>query len=470
MTHPDFHVAVIGAGPGGITCGHLLRRRGITDFVILERGDDFGGTWRDNHYPGLAVDIPSLWYQFPFAPNRNWTRFFAPGPEINRYLRDTARTLNLYPHLRTGCEVTRQVWDDAESLWRLELADGAEITARFVISAVGGYVNAKPQVDIDGLADFRGDVLRPNDWDDSYDVTGKRVAVIGTGSSGVQIAAALSDSVASLDVYQRTPAWVLPKVDFDIPPVMRTIFRVPGSVRAVNALGRWSMDAAMLAPLFHVFNRLPDRMLVAAMPFYDRWSRFLYRLLLRATVDDPATRRALLPRYGIMAKRPVISSTFLPAFNRPSTRLITTPIRRITRTGVETADGVAASGRPDRHRHRLRAVDRSRDLSAGNGAGAQRIRPRRRLPGERPASLRRDVPSAAAQPVGARRARWASSASRGSTSSRPWPPMRCASSPRRADAGPKWPRSAKPRSPNGTPRCGAGAGSCICISPRATRD
>ena len=182
--------------------------------------------------------------------------------------------------------------------------------------------------------------MRPNDWDDSYDVTGKRVAVIGTGSSGVQIAAALSDSVASLDVYQRTPAWVLPKVDFDIPPVMRTIFRVPGSVRAVNALGRWLMDAAMLAPLFHVFNRLPDRMLVAAMPFYDRWSRVLYRLLLRATVDDPATRRALLPRYGIMAKRPVISSTFLPAFNRPSTNLITTPIRRITGTGVETADGV----------------------------------------------------------------------------------------------------------------------------------
>ena len=108
--------------------------------------------------------------------------------------------------------------------------------------------------------------MRPNDWDDSYDVTGKRVAVIGTGSSGVQIAAALSDSVASLDVYQRTPAWVLPKVDFDIPPVMRTIFRVPGSVRAVNALGRWVMDAAMLAPLFHVFNRLPDRVLVAAMP------------------------------------------------------------------------------------------------------------------------------------------------------------------------------------------------------------
>ena len=340
MTQPDFHVAVIGAGPGGITCGHLLRQRGLTDFVILERGDDFGGTWRDNHYPGLAVDIPSLWYQFPFAPNRNWSRFFAPGPEIHRYLCDTARKLNLYPHLRTGCDVTRQVWDDAQSLWHLEVTGGREITARFVISAVGGYINAKSEVDIDGLEDFRGNVLRPNAWDDSYDVTGKRVAVIGTGSSGVQIVAALSGSAASLEVFQRTPAWVLPKVDFDIPPAMRAVFRVPGTVRAVNALGRWAMDAAMLVPLFHVFNRLPDRVLVAAMPLYDHWSRLLYRLLLRVTVDDPATRRALLPGYGIMAKRPVISSSFLAAFNRPSTSLLTTPIRRITGTGVETSDGV----------------------------------------------------------------------------------------------------------------------------------
>lgn len=341
MAEPDHDVAIIGAGPGGITCGHLLRQRGITDFVILERGNDFGGTWRDNHYPGLAVDIPSLWYQFPFAPNTHWSRFFAPGPEIHRYLCDTARRLGLYPHLRSGCEVTRQVWDDAASRWRLELADGTTLTARFVISAVGGYVNAKPEVDIDGLADFGGDVLRPNAWDDSYDVTGKRVAVIGTGSSGVQITGALSAVAGSLEVYQRTPAWVLPKTDFAIPPAMRALFRVPGTVRAVNALGRWLMDAAMLAPIVHVFNRLPDRMLVAGMPLYDGWSRLLYRLLLRATVRDRATRRALLPRYGIMAKRPVISSEYFPAFNRPTTTLVTTPIRRITRTGVETVDGVS---------------------------------------------------------------------------------------------------------------------------------
>ena len=337
---PDHEVAIIGAGPAGITCARLLGRRGITDFVILERAGDFGGTWRDNHYPGLAVDIPSLWYQFPFAPNRNWSRFFAPGPEIHRYLRDTARNLNLYPHLRSHCEVKRQQWDDTASVWILSLANGTQLTARFVISAVGGYINAKPAVDLDGLEDFRGVVLNPNAWVDDYDVTGKRVAVIGTGSSGVQIAAALSRTGAAVDIFQRTPAWVIPKVDFAIPWPMRVLFRTPGFVRAANALARWGMDAAMLVPMFHVFNRLPDRVLVALMPLYDAWCRFLYRLLLRATVDDPATRRALVPGYGILAKRPVISSAFLPALNHPSTHLITTPIRRVTESGIQTSDDI----------------------------------------------------------------------------------------------------------------------------------
>jgi cation diffusion facilitator CzcD-associated flavoprotein CzcO len=340
MTEPDHEVAVIGAGPGGIAAGHLLRTRGITDFVLLERGGDVGGTWRDSHYPGLAVDIPTLWYQLSFAVNPDWTRLFAPGPEIYAYLRHTARRLGLYPHLRPHSEVTRQQWDDAAGLWRLTVNGREQLTARFLISSVGGYVNAKPRVDIPGIDDFEGTILRPNAWDDDYDPRGKRVAVIGTGSSGVQIAAALSGAAANLDVYQRTPAWVLPKIDFDIPPVMRRLLRVPGVVSAVNVAGRALMDAAMVAPIVHLFSRLPDRVLIAAMPLYDAYCRTLYRLLLRAVVHDPATRRALIPRYGILAKRPVISSDFLPALNDPRTHLITTPIERITARGVRTADGV----------------------------------------------------------------------------------------------------------------------------------
>lgn len=340
MRTPDYEVAIIGAGPGGISAAHLLRQKGIHDFVIIERGSDFGGTWRDNHYPGLAVDIPTLWYQLSFAPNPNWTRFFAPGPEIQRYLQDTATSLGLYEHLRPNSEVVRQQWDDDQGLWRLQIRNGVSVTARFVISSVGGYVNAKNTVDIEGVEEFTGTILRPNAWDDSYDPRGKRIAVIGTGSSGVQITAALSAEAANLDVYQRTPAWVLPKVDFDITPRMRRLFRLPGFVPLVNAAGRLAMDIFMVAPIVHIFSRLPDKVLHRIMPLYDGWSRLLYRLLLRAVVEDPATRRKLVPRYGILAKRPVISSAFLPALNNPHTNLITTPIQRITATGIRTIDGV----------------------------------------------------------------------------------------------------------------------------------
>lgn len=340
MRTPDYEVAIIGAGPGGISAAHLLRQKGIHDFVIIERGSDFGGTWRDNHYPGLAVDIPTLWYQLSFAPNPNWTRFFAPGPEIQRYLQDTATSLGLYEHLRPNSEVVRQQWDDDQGLWRLQIRNGVSVTARFVISSVGGYVNAKNTVDIEGVEEFIGTILRPNAWDDSYDPRGKRIAVIGTGSSGVQITAALSAEAGNLDVYQRTAAWVLPKVDFDITPRMRRLFRLPGFVPLVNAAGRLAMDIFMVAPIVHVFSRLPDRVLRRIMPLYDGWSRLLYRLLLRAVVEDPATRRKLVPRYGILAKRPVISSAFLPALNNPNTNLITTPIQRITATGIRTTDGV----------------------------------------------------------------------------------------------------------------------------------
>ncbi|OBA58401.1 monooxygenase [Mycobacterium sp. 1100029.7] len=339
MVDTDYEVAIVGAGPGGIAAAKLLRDKGITDFVILERGPDFGGTWRDNHYPGLAVDIPVLWYQLSFAPNPNWTRFFAPGPEIYQYLRDSAARFKLYKHLRPNAEVVQQQWDADTGRWQLSVKDQPAVSARFVINSVGGYVNAKNVTDIVGVDDFAGTILRPNAWDDDYDPTGKHIAVIGTGSSGVQIAGALSSEAASLVVYQRTPAWVLPKIDFDIAPWMRRVLRLPGMVGAINALGRAGMDAFMLAPLMHLLPLLPGRLLTRVMPLYDRWCRLLYRLLLRAVVDDPQTRRALVPRYGLLAKRPVISSSFLPVFNHIGTELITTPIERITRAGVRTTDG-----------------------------------------------------------------------------------------------------------------------------------
>src|SRR6188768_1818265 len=127
MPDPDYEVAIIGAGPGGIAAAHHLRAKGIGDFAIIERAADFGGTWRDNHYPGLAVDIPILWYQLSFAPNPNWSRLFAPGPELHRYFRDTARALGLYAHLQTASEVTCQRWDDAAAVWHLDIAGNPSV-------------------------------------------------------------------------------------------------------------------------------------------------------------------------------------------------------------------------------------------------------------------------------------------------------------------------------------------------------
>lgn len=338
---PDqlYEVAIIGAGPSGIISTHLLREKGITDFVILERRDEFGGSWRDNHYPGLEVDIPSLAYQFSFARNADWSRLFAPGPEIQRYLCTVAADLDLYPRLRTGANVERQIWDDAAGLWRLELSGGDTVRARFVISAIGGYINTKESVTIDGTEDFAGTVLRPNDWDDSYDAAGKRIAVIGTGSSGTQITGALSPSALQLNVFQRTPAWVLPKLDFDVPAWLRVFFRVPGLVAALNALMRSGMDVGVV-PLVHVLPWLPTTVLRRMSALYDGWCRLWYRGYLKLSVDDPQVRQALVPRYGILAKRPVISSKFVQAFNNPTTHLITTPIERITADGVQTVDGV----------------------------------------------------------------------------------------------------------------------------------
>lgn len=336
----QFEVAIIGAGPGGIAAAHLLRKRGVTDLVILERGDDFGGTWRDNHYPGLAVDIPIFWYELSFARNRRWTRLFAPGPEIYKYLTDTARRCGLYPFLRPGSEVIRQVWDDDAGMWRVTIRGGSEVTARFVISSVGGYVNAKPTSQIEGLSDFGGTIMRPNGWDDDYDTASKRVAVIGTGSSGAQIVSALSGNVARLDVYQRTPNWILPKPDFEITPGVRAVLGLPGVTAAIHHAGRLAFDLFMLVPVVHVMARIPDRALVLLLRSYDAFSRLLFRGLLFALVDDKSTRRKLLPHHGILGKRPIITSSYLQSFNEPTTNLITTAIERVTPSGIRTVDGV----------------------------------------------------------------------------------------------------------------------------------
>ncbi|GAB19771.1 putative flavin-containing monooxygenase [Gordonia effusa NBRC 100432] len=332
---PEFEVAVIGAGPAGIAAGAKLRMAGIDDFVILERADDVGGSWHENHYPGLGVDIPGIAYQYSFARNPNWSRFFPLGAEVKQYHVDVARRFGLPERTRFNSEVEREVWDDDAKVWRLHLAGGNEVRARFLISAVGAFVRPKDDVGIPGANSFRGKVLRPSSWDHSYDITGKRVAIIGTGASAVQIIPSIAPQVDHLTVFQRTPVWSIPKPDFEVPRILQRALAIPGLTAAVHGAALVVVDA-----LLRLLVRSPGALVEPVMDRFDATTIALYRRYVRWVIDDPAVAAKLSPNFGALAKRPTMSTAYLRAYNRDNVDLCTEPIVKITQTGVRTSDGV----------------------------------------------------------------------------------------------------------------------------------
>ncbi len=330
MPHaPDHHVAIIGAGLSGIGMGIALRRAGIEDFVILERADDVGGTWRDNVYPGIAVDVPAQAYQFSFELNPDWSRVFARGAEVKGYVDHCTDRYGVRPHIRFGADVTARTWDEDAQLWRLAVS-GEEVTARFVISAIGPFLEPK-EPSIDGVADFQGDVLRSARWDDDVDLAGKRVAVIGTGASAVQIVPRLARRAARLDIYQRTPIWVGPKFDPQTPRVVRALYRrFPAVQETVRRVATRGVEAGLVTGVVE-YARWGWVGRVGAWAGRELW--------YRQQVPDPELRARLTPDYDIGCKRPAVSNTYLRTFTKPNVELVTDPIARITPTGVQTADG-----------------------------------------------------------------------------------------------------------------------------------
>lgn len=329
-TTPDHQVVIVGAGFGGLGAAIELRRAGVEDFVLLEKWDGVGGTWRANTYPGVAVDIPSFIYSFSYEQRSNWSRLFAPGAELLAYAEDVADRHSLRPHIRFETAVTSMTFDEAEDLWHLEL-DGAggrrAMTARFVISAIGAL--ERPVLpDIPGIDDYGGTIVHTARWDHDADLWGKRVACIGTGASALQLIPEIAADVASLDVYQRTPIWVAPKVDPRVGLAGRAVLSVPPLRSALRGLGTIAAD---LAGNVIFQDRLgPVRTGLEAG----------LRAWMRRQVDDPATREALIPDYGFGCKRPSMSNSYLQSFNRSNVSLITDPIERVTEGGVVTVDGV----------------------------------------------------------------------------------------------------------------------------------
>ncbi|WP_320783974.1 NAD(P)/FAD-dependent oxidoreductase [Streptomyces sp. CRN 30] len=327
---PDHEVLVIGAGFSGIGTAIGLRRAGIDDFAVLEQRDDLGGSWHANRYPGIAVDISAFSYSFASDPFPSWSRLFPPGQELKAYADHCVDKYGLRPHLRFDAEVVRAAYDEEDHLWRVSLRDGTSLSARFVICASGWLTRPKRPA-IPGLDRFRGEVVHTAEWDPELKLDGRRVAVIGTGASGVQVVPEIAPRVERLHVFQRTPIWLLPKPDVAVPGAVRRLFAAaPWTQRTVRLLTDAVTELSFVLAMVH-YRRFPY--LVKAG---EAASRFYLRRQVRG---DRELMRKLTPEYRVGCKRPSLAKGYWRAFTRDNVDLVTEPIEEITEKGIRTADG-----------------------------------------------------------------------------------------------------------------------------------
>jgi CDP-diacylglycerol--serine O-phosphatidyltransferase len=320
---PHVRIAIIGAGFAGLGMAMRLKQLGIDDFVVIERADDLGGTWRDSIYPGAASDVPSNLYSYSFAPDPGWTRTFPSQPEIQGYLRRCAAEFGLDRHLRSGHEMLASEWHDESTRWRVTTSKGS-LTADVLVVATGPLSEpATPPVP--GLERFGGAAFHSAAWDPSYDIHGKRVAVIGTGASAVQFIPEIQPEVAELYVFQRTPPWVIPRWDRSKTVLEKGLFRrLPSAQRlARTAVYLWR-ESLILGLTF-------DQRMLKPVEWFAR--RHLHR-----QVGDPELRAALTPDYRLGCKRIILSSDYFPAITQANTELVTSEIREVCRNSIISAD------------------------------------------------------------------------------------------------------------------------------------
>ncbi|MDV7197558.1 NAD(P)/FAD-dependent oxidoreductase [Rhodococcus kroppenstedtii] len=315
---------IIGSGFAGLGAAIKLSQQGNSNFLVLERGSDVGGTWRDNTYPGAACDVPSHLYSYSFALNPDWTRSFSRQPEIQRYIEKVAREHRVYDRHVFDCHVESARWNEATAQWDLETTQGA-FTASKLVSAVGAL--SEPNLpDISGIRDFRGDIFHSAQWDHETSLRGKRVAVIGTGASAIQIVPAIAPEVAHLDVYQRTAPWVLPRLDREYTALERAAFKyVPGFQR----LSRTGIYAA----------RETQVVGLAKAPVLMKVFEFIARRQIARGISDPELRRKVMPNFRIGCKRMLISNNYYPALSRPNVDLVTDGIAEVREHSIVTKDG-----------------------------------------------------------------------------------------------------------------------------------
>jgi cation diffusion facilitator CzcD-associated flavoprotein CzcO len=318
------HVAIIGTGFGGLAAALRLQRAGFRDFVLLDRADDIGGVWRDNNYPGAAVDVQCQLYSFSFAPNPQWRNLFAKQSEILDYLRSVAGRFDLLPHLVLNCAVERLDWDPSGQLWRMQTALG-DRTANHVVIATGPLADPNIPV-IEGMARFTGTQFHSARWNHDFDPAEKRVAVIGTGASAVQFIPALQPVVAQMTVFQRTPAWVLPRHNREISTRKQVVLKALPLLQGLQRLRIYLHREQLLIGFRHP----------ALMGPAERQARNH----LESQVADPELRAKLMPDYRLGCKRVLTSDDYLRALDQPNVTVITDGIRAIDENGVVDAAGL----------------------------------------------------------------------------------------------------------------------------------
>jgi cation diffusion facilitator CzcD-associated flavoprotein CzcO len=328
-TTPKHHdVIVIGAGFSGLGMGIQLKRAGRHDFLIVEHDVGVGGTWHSNRYPGAACDTPSLVYSFSFAPNPNWTSNYSGQAEIESYLNDCVQRFGLASHLRLRTTVTSLEWDAAARRWRVQAEDRGgdklEWTARVVVNAAGGL--SRPVVpDFPGLAEFAGEVMHTARWKAEVPIANRRIGVVGTGASAIQVVPEVARTASKLVLFQRTPAWVVPRWER---PFSRRQRWIHEHLPWLRTLARGA-----------IFTLREMTLPVYIQPGFSKLVEPLARLQLKRQVKDPVLREALTPRYRVGCNRLLVSSDFYPAMQRHNVKLATSPIARVVRDGIVTADG-----------------------------------------------------------------------------------------------------------------------------------
>ncbi|GAB3378272.1 flavin-containing monooxygenase [Lysobacter fragariae] len=322
---PHLPIAIIGAGFGGLGLAIKLREAGIEDFTILERADSVGGTWYYNNYPGCACDVPSALYSYSFAQNPDWSRKYGEQPEILAYIRGVAAKYGIERFVRFNHALEKATWDEAKQRWAISTSRG-DFTADVLVSATGPF--SDPQIPkLPGLENFKGASFHTARWDHAQDLDGKRVAIIGTGATAIQVVPAIQPRVGKLSVLQRTPTWIVPRWDHPRSAFARALFKhVPFTQKLVRGFWYWGIESIGLS-LF--VNRK------FVWPF-----EALGRYQLRRQVRDPALRAKLTPNFTLGCKRAVFADAFYPALQQPNVELVTEGIREVREHGIVTSDGV----------------------------------------------------------------------------------------------------------------------------------